>query len=58
MWTFDGEEWTQHGAGDEKAKPAPSVIRIDEFLPELQVIESVPVRPQTRRDIPMPFPIP
>lgn len=57
MWVYDGEEWTQDNGGVEpKGKPEPSRPRYDELMPELQVIEIVPV---TRRntDVP-PLPMP
>lgn len=55
MWVFDGEEWTQEGVSREPAKPEASMPRLDEFQPELQIIEIVPVR-QPDRYIPVPLP--
>ncbi len=49
MWVFDGEEWTEEGASEQKQTPE-TVMRIEEFVPELQVVEIVPVRP----NVPMP----
>jgi len=58
MWVFDGEEWTQDD-GSEQPKSKPEIQRqwVPEMMPELQVIEIVPVRKNT--DIPPPpMPIP
>lgn len=55
MWVFDGEEWTDEGASSHIAKPEHSPIRIDEMMPELQIIEIVPV-PQTNYVPPFPMP--
>ena len=53
MWTYDGEEWIEEGASEEKRKPATNAIPYDMFLPELQVIEI------THVDKPvLPFPLP
>lgn len=57
MWVFDGEEWTQDdGSIQTQSKPVSPRPRYDELMPELQVIEIVPV---TRRntDVP-PLPMP
>ena len=56
MWVFDGEEWTQEGGSPAPVKPdtAPPQ-RFDEFVPELQVIEIVPI-PQKKPVPPLPFP--
>jgi hypothetical protein len=56
MWVFDGEEWTQDD-GSEQPKAKPEITRqwVDELVPELQVIEIVPVRKNT--DVP-PLPMP
>lgn len=55
MWVFDGEQWTEEGneqkGKTEQQRPFP----YEEMVPELQVIEIVPV-PKT---IPVPpFPLP
>ena len=42
MWLFDGDEWTEEGAPQEKKAPQ-TMLRIEEFVPELQVLEVVPV---------------
>jgi len=60
MWVYDGEEWTQDdgsigSTGSKKLEtPRP---RYDQMMPELQVIEIVPVTPRTQRDVP-PLPMP
>lgn len=54
MWVFDGEEWTDEGASQEKQVPE-TMMRIDELVPELQVLEIVPV-PRTNRVPPFPLP--
>lgn len=54
MWVFDGEEWTEEGTGSSNARPEHAPIRIDELMPELQVIEIVPV-PQTNHVPPFPM---
>ena len=57
MWVFDGEEWTQDD-GSERSAPKPETARqqrVDEFIPELQVIEVVQI-PKSN-PIP-PFPLP
>ena len=53
MWVFDGEQWIQEGASSDTPKPATMAIPIEEFVPELQVVEVVQV-PQ-RNHVP-PFP--
>jgi hypothetical protein len=57
MWVFDGEQWTYDGGEESNGKkPEPiTSLRIDELVPELQVVEIVPVPKNTR--IP-PFPLP
>lgn len=56
MWVYDGEEWTQdNGSERSPAKPEIPLCRWDELMPELQVIEIVPVRRNT--DVP-PLPMP
>ena len=55
MWVFDGEEWTEEGVTRESNKPAPLMPRLEEFQPELQIVEIVPVR-QPDRYIPLPMP--
>lgn len=55
MWVFDGEEWTEEGKSTEAAPRLDDATpQFDMFLPELQVIEIVPV-PQ--KDY-VPFPLP
>ena len=55
MWVFDGEEWTEEGASVKPKVDVTAQIPMNEFVPELQVIEIVYV-PKT---IPVPpFPLP
>jgi hypothetical protein len=55
MWIYDGEQWIEEGANENATKQDPNTPRLDEFYPELQVIEIVPlpVRPSY-----VPFPLP
>lgn len=61
MWVYDGEQWREDDDSDvvvttnNRPKANPSPYEIQEFVPELQVIEIVP---QTRRDYVPPFPLP
>lgn len=56
MWVFDGEEWTQDGGSDQpKAKPETARQWVDEFVPELQVIEIVQI-PKNTNVPPLPMP--
>jgi hypothetical protein len=49
MWTYDGEEWIQDDGGYEpKRTPEPARPRYDEMMPELQVVEIVPLPPRTQ----------
>ena len=58
MWIYDGEDWTQDIGGDApQAKPEVPRPRYDELMPELQVIEIVPVTPSRNRNVP-PLPMP
>ena len=55
MWVFDGEQWTEEGAAGEKRNVETTNVPMEQFVPELQVIEIVPVvtpKPQ------IPFPLP
>ena len=55
MWVFDGEQWTEEGAVEEKRKVETTSIPMEQFVPEMQVIEVVPVVvPKTQ----IPFPLP
>ena len=47
MWVFDGEEWTDEGGSSQSSKPK-ATPHFDEFTPELQVIEIMPVVPTVR----------
>jgi hypothetical protein len=59
MWVFDGEEWTQDDGSEwpkSNAKPETARQRVDEFVPELQVIEIVQI---PKKDMPVPpLPLP
>ena len=57
MWVFDGEQWTEEGAGEAKRNVDVDMInaRIEQFVPELQVIEVVPL---PRKNPVPPFPLP
>jgi hypothetical protein len=58
MWVYDGETWTSEGS-DDQGKKKPEVVppRMDEFMPELQVIEYVPSTPAHPPQMPpLPFP--
>lgn len=46
MWVFDGEEWKQEGAGEEKQTPETAARPFDAYGPELQVIEVVQDQPR------------
>lgn len=55
MWVFDGEEWTEEGVSEKTRVDAGARIPMNEFVPEMQVIEVV----QVPKTIPMPpFPLP
>jgi len=55
MWVYDGEEWTDEGSSDRKPETAPRPP-LDEFVPELQVIEIVQVPPVKPNYVPFPLP--
>jgi hypothetical protein len=55
MWVFDGEQWTEEGAVQEKRNVETNTVPREQFYPELQVVEVVPVvTPKTQ----IPFPLP
>jgi hypothetical protein len=56
MWVFDGEEWIEEGGPQETSKTKGGIkIPMNEFVPELQVLEIVP----TPKSNPIPpFPLP
>ena len=56
MWTFDGEQWTEEGASEEKRNVVETItVPMEQFVPEMQVLEIVPVVvPKTQ----IPFPLP
>lgn len=59
MWVFDGEEWTQDDGSERstaKTTSETSRPRYDQLMPELQVIEIVPVRPRNTNVPPLPMP--
>jgi hypothetical protein len=51
MWVFDGEEWHEEGGSSKKSSPALERRELEEFYPELQIVEV----PLPREPIP-PFP--
>jgi hypothetical protein len=56
MWEFDGEEWTEVGDPSHPAEsPDKAGPRFEEFGPELDIVEIVPIPP--RPDY-VPFPLP
>lgn len=55
MWVYDGEEWSEEGATTDKGKPESIAIRIEEYMPELQIVEIIQT-PQTNRVPPFPLP--
>ena len=58
MWVFDGEQWTEEGAGGvvkRNFEVDMINVRIEQFVPELQVIEVVPL---PRKNPVPPFPMP
>jgi hypothetical protein len=55
MWIFDGEEWTEEGGGSSRTESPHRVApHFDQFQPELQVLEIVPV-PAQPNYIPLPL---
>jgi hypothetical protein len=59
MWVYDGEEWIDDDAADQTSVRRSEVPRprYDEMMPELQVIEIVPVPRPRESDVP-PLPLP
>lgn len=55
MWVFNGEEWIDESASEEKRTPD-TVPPRDELVTEPQIAEVVPT-PRTR-NTPPPFPLP
>ena len=43
MWIYDGEQWTEEGVNAHDKKPDHNPPPEEMYLPELQVIEIVPV---------------
>ena len=58
MWVFDGEEWTQDDGSEQSTAKTPETPRprYDQMMPELQVIEIVPVTPRNTNVPPLPRP--
>ncbi|HEX8252561.1 MAG TPA: hypothetical protein VF846_05385 [Thermoanaerobaculia bacterium] len=58
MWVFDGEEWTQDNGSDQVTANKPETVRprYEQMMPELQVIEIVPVVPRNTNVPPLPMP--
>lgn len=58
MWVFDGEEWTKDDGGVEKTHvpSGTSRPRYEELMPELQVVEIVPVVRRNTDVPPLPMP--
>ena len=56
MWVFDGEQWLQDDETKSTAKPETARQQWHELVPELQVIEIVPVPVRSRYIPPMPLP--
>ena len=52
MWIYDGEQWIEEGGSE--SKPDPTMPQMDQFYPELQVIEI----PLPRPTYVPPFPLP
>jgi hypothetical protein len=57
MWVFDGEEWYEEGKGSAGSASSESRPRYEELMPELQVVEILPVVPTRMPDVP-PLPLP
>jgi hypothetical protein len=55
MWIYDGEQWIEEGAGEKVVKPESPMPPLQEFYPELQVVEVVPI-PRTNQMPPFPLP--
>jgi hypothetical protein len=55
MWTYDGEKWTEEGANEKQPKPEQTPQTEEMVVPELQVVEVVPV-PKTNYVPPLPLP--
>jgi hypothetical protein len=56
MWIYDGEEWsTDEGGTESERKREEKKPRYEELMPELQVVEIVPVPTKPNR-VPLPLP--
>lgn len=56
MWIYDGDQWIEEGANENATRQDATMPRLDEFYPELQVIE-VEIVP-TPRSTYVPYAIP
>ena len=53
MWIYDGEQWIEEGGTPKESKDT-AMPQFDQFVPELQIVEIVPLpKPQY-----VPFTIP
>lgn len=43
MWIYDGEQWIEEGASENETKTTTTMPQFDQFYPELQVVEIVPL---------------
>ena len=57
MWVYDGEEWTDEGASNNRKPETTQRPPLDEFVPELQVVEIVQI-PTVKPSYVPPFPLP
>jgi hypothetical protein len=55
MWIYDGDEWIEEGVNETQTKSDQTPQPEEMYMPELQVIEIVPV--QKPNYVP-PFPLP
>ena len=55
MWIYDGEQWIKEGGNESATKPDESPRPEEMYLPDLQVIEVVPL-PKTNYVPPFPLP--
>lgn len=43
MWIYDGEQWIEEGASENETKSETRMPQFDQFYPELQIVEVVPL---------------
>ncbi len=56
MWIYDGDQWIEEGVNEkDKETKREETARPEEMLPDLEVVEIVPV-PQTHYVPPFPLP--